>query len=450
MALDEVRELREKTGAGLLDCQKALGEAAGDVEKAIRILRERGLAKAARKATRAATDGAIGAYIHPPGKIGVLIEVNCETDFVAKTPEFQQLVKDLAMQVAASSPRYVSREEVPAAELEAEREIYRKQALQSGKPEKVIGRIVEGQVERFYKDVCLLEQPFLKQPERTVKEIVQEAIVRFGVNVTVRRFARFGLGETATKESPAGGAPGTSGATRYRRVLLKFSGEALAGPAGYGIDPGVLAAFAAELKDVHALGCELALVIGGGNIFRGLAASARGVDRATGDYMGMLATIINALALQDALEKLGVTTRVLSAIEMQQVAEPYIRRRATRHLEKGRVVIFAAGTGNPFFTTDTAASLRAMEIGAEVIFKATRVDGVFDADPLKHPGAIRFEELTYIEVLSRQLQVMDATAISLCMDNGLPILVFNMMQPGNIKKAVTGARIGRLVHGGRT
>jgi len=191
MALDEVRELREKTGAGLLDCQKALGEAAGDVEKAIRILRERGLAKAARKATRAATDGAIGAYIHPPGKIGVLIEVNCETDFVAKTPEFQQLVKDLAMQVAASSPRYLSREEVPAAELET-----------------VIERIVEGQVERFYKDVCLLEQPFLKQPERTVKEIVQEAIVRFGVNVTVRRFARFGLGETATKESPAGGAPG--------------------------------------------------------------------------------------------------------------------------------------------------------------------------------------------------------------------------------------------------
>src|SRR5438874_1919205 len=352
MALESVKELREKTGAGLLDCQKALGEAAGDVEKAIRLLRERGLAKAAKKATRAATDGAIGAYIHPPGKIGVLIEVNCETDFVAKTAEFQQLVKDLAMQVAATAPRYVRREDVPAAELAAEREIYRT--------------------------------------------------------------------------------------------------EALAGPAGYGIDAGVLAAFAAELKDVHGLGCELALVIGGGNIFRGLAASARGVDRATADYMGMLATIINALALQDALEKLGVPTRVLSAIEMQQVAEPYIRRRATRHLEKGRVVIFAAGTGNPFFTTDTAASLRAMEIGAEVIFKATRVDGVFDADPLKHPGAVRFEELTYIDVLSRQLQVMDATAISLCMDNGLPILVFNMMQPGNIKKAVTGARIGTLVHGGRT
>jgi len=210
-----------------------------------------------------------------------------------------------------------------------------------------------------------------------------------------------------------------------------------------------LGGFARELKEVHALGCELALVIGGGNIFRGLAASERqNVDRATGDYMGMLATVINALALQDALEKLDVPTRVLSAIEMQAVAEPYIRRRATRHLEKGRVVIFAAGTGNPFFTTDTAASLRAMEIGAEVIFKATKVDGVYDADPLKHADARRFEKLTYIDVLTRHLQVMDATAVSLCMDNDLPILVFNLMQPGNIKKAVTGARIGTLVHGG--
>jgi uridylate kinase len=233
-------------------------------------------------------------------------------------------------------------------------------------------------------------------------------------------------------------------------VLLKISGEALAGPAAYGIDPAVLGALAQEVKGVHALGCELALVIGGGNIFRGIAASTRGVDRATADYMGMLATVINALALQDALEKLGVPTRVLSAIEMQQVAEPYIRRRATRHLEKGRVVIFAAGTGNPFFTTDTAASLRAMEIGAEVIFKATKVDGVYDADPLKTPGATRFEELTYIDVLNRQLQVMDATAISLCMDNALPIMVFNMMQPGNVARAVCGARIGTLVHGGRT
>jgi elongation factor Ts len=208
MSLALVKELREKTGAGLLDCQKALGETEGDLEKALRLLRERGLAKAAKKATRAATDGVVGAYIHPGGKIGVLVEVNCETDFVAKTPEFQTLVKDLAMQVAAAAPRYVSRDEVPAAELEGERAIYRAQALKSGKPEKVIDRIIEGQVDRYYKDVCLLEQPFIKQSDRTVEEIVKEAIVRFGVNVEVRRFARFQLGEAANKENLAGGAPG--------------------------------------------------------------------------------------------------------------------------------------------------------------------------------------------------------------------------------------------------
>jgi uridylate kinase len=232
-------------------------------------------------------------------------------------------------------------------------------------------------------------------------------------------------------------------------VLLKMSGEALAGSSGYGIDPGVLASLAAEVRDVYAVGCELALVIGGGNIFRGIAGSARGIDRATGDYMGMLATVINALAFQDALEKLEVPTRVLSAIGMQQVAEPYIRRRATRHLEKGRVVIFAAGTGNPFFTTDTAASLRAMEIGAEVIFKATRVDGVYSADPAKDPTATRYDELTYMDVLRAGLKVMDSTAISLCMDNDLPILVFDLMESGSILRAVAGERIGTLVHGGR-
>jgi len=209
MSLELVRELRERTGAGLLDCQKALGEAAGDADKALRLLRERGLAKAAKKSTRAATDGLVGAYIHPGGKIGVLVEVNCETDFVAKTPEFQQLVKDLGMQIAAAAPRYVSRDEVPSVELEGEREIYRAQARRSGKPENIIDRIVEGQVERFYKDVCLLEQPFIKQSDRTVEEIVKEAIVRFGVNVAVRRFARFQLGETAAKENAAGGASGS-------------------------------------------------------------------------------------------------------------------------------------------------------------------------------------------------------------------------------------------------
>lgn len=235
---------------------------------------------------------------------------------------------------------------------------------------------------------------------------------------------------------------------RYRRVLLKISGEALAGSAGFGISADAVGTFAREIQEVHDLGCELALVVGGGNIFRGLAGSAFGVDRATGDYMGMLATVINSLALQNALEKLGVSTRVQSAIAIQEVAEPYIRRRATRHLEKGRVVIFGAGTGNPYFSTDTAASLRAMEIGAEVILKATKVDGVYDADPAKNPNAVRYSELTYIEVLSRELKVMDSTAISLCMDNALPVIVFNLLEAGNIRKAVLGDPIGTIVHAG--
>jgi len=232
----------------------------------------------------------------------------------------------------------------------------------------------------------------------------------------------------------------------YRRVLLKLSGEALMSRAGYGIDPEVLHAIAAELKEVRALGCELAIVIGGGNIFRGLAGSTHGMDRASADYMGMLATVINALALQDALERAGVMTRVLSAISMQQVAEPYIRRRAVRHLEKGRVVIFAAGTGNPFFTTDTAASLRAVEISARVILKATNVDGIYDADPKTSPGARKFDELSHMDVLSRHLKVMDSTAISLCMDNSIPIIVFDLHATGNIKRVVCGEPIGTIVH----
>jgi uridylate kinase len=231
----------------------------------------------------------------------------------------------------------------------------------------------------------------------------------------------------------------------YRRVVLKLSGEALAGGQGYGIDPLVLQRIAAELREVVALGVQMAVVIGGGNIFRGLAASAGGMDRATADYMGMLATIINALALQDALEKAGLQTRVLSAIEMRAVAEPYIRRRAIRHLEKGRVVIFAAGTGNPFFTTDTAGALRAVEIGAEAIMKATKVDGIYSADPRRDASAQRLARTTYGDVLARRLEVMDATAISLCMENRLPIIVFDLTQSGNIKRIVLGEPVGSVV-----
>jgi len=237
-------------------------------------------------------------------------------------------------------------------------------------------------------------------------------------------------------------------APEYRRILLKLSGEALAGQQGYGIDPDVINGIASEVKEVVDLGVQVALVIGGGNIFRGLAASSRGMDRASADYMGMLATVMNSLAMQDALEKKGAITRVQSAIEMQEVAEPYIRRRAIRHLEKGRVVIFAAGTGNPYFTTDTAASLRAMEIGAQVILKATRVDGVYSADPHKDPTAVKIPQLTYLDVLKRGLQVMDATATSLCMDNNLPIVVFDLTVQGNIKRVVCGEGIGTIVKGG--
>lgn len=233
----------------------------------------------------------------------------------------------------------------------------------------------------------------------------------------------------------------------YKRVLLKLSGESLAGDQGYGIDPATISTIAAQIKEVMDDGIQLALVIGGGNIFRGLAASSKGMDRASADYMGMLATVINSLAMQDALEKLGVSTRVQSAIAMQEVAEPYIRRRAVRHLEKGRVVIFGAGTGNPYFTTDTAASLRAMEINAQVILKGTKVDGVYSADPKKDPNAKRYTELTYIEVLQQGLQVMDATATSLCMDNNLPIIVFDLTTPGNIKKVINGQSIGTIVQG---
>jgi len=233
--------------------------------------------------------------------------------------------------------------------------------------------------------------------------------------------------------------------TRYRRILVKLSGEALLGSEDYGIDPIILKRIAGEIRDLTQMGVQIAVVIGGGNIFRGAGLARAGMDRVTADHMGMLATVINALALQDALEKQGVYTRVQSAIEMKQVAEPFIRRRAIRHLEKGRVVIFAGGTGNPYFSTDTAASLRAMEIKAEAILKATRVDGIYDADPMKVDGAKKFNHITYMDVLKLGLKVMDSTAISLCKDNNLPIIVFNLNQHGNIRRVVLGEKIGSRV-----
>ncbi|TMD19432.1 MAG: UMP kinase [Chloroflexi bacterium] len=235
---------------------------------------------------------------------------------------------------------------------------------------------------------------------------------------------------------------------KYNRVLLKLSGEALGGARDYGIDLEVVRTIAAQIKRVHEMGVQIALVVGGGNIFRGLAASNQGFDRATGDYMGMLATVINALALQDALERTGIPARTMTAIQMPQVAEPYIRRRAVRHLEKGRVVIMAAGTGNPYFTTDTTAALRAVEIEADVILKATRVDGVYTADPKRDPKAVMLPRLDYLEVLNRGIEVMDNTALTLCMDNDVPIVVFNLLTPGNIERVVLGEEIGTLVGAG--
>jgi uridylate kinase len=232
-----------------------------------------------------------------------------------------------------------------------------------------------------------------------------------------------------------------------RRVLLKLSGEALMGPNEYGIDPEVVREIAGQVAEAAGDGIQIAVVVGGGNIFRGLAASARGMDRATGDYMGMLATVMNGLAMQDALEQVSCPTRVMSAIAMNEIAEPYIRRRAVRHLEKGRVVVMVAGTGNPYFTTDTAATLRAVEIHAQVILKATRVDGVYDADPEKHPNAQRYAKINYTELLSNRLEALDATAVSLAMDNEMPIVVFDMTEPGNIARAVRGERIGTLISG---
>jgi len=234
---------------------------------------------------------------------------------------------------------------------------------------------------------------------------------------------------------------------KYKRILLKISGEAMMGDKAYGVDQSTIDFIAKEIKEAVSMGVEIAIVIGGGNIFRGVEASVKGIERASADYMGMLATVINALALQNYLEKYGIPTRVQSAIEMKELAEPYIRRKAMRHLEKGRTVIFAAGTGNPYFTTDTAASLRAMEIGADVILKATKVDGIYSSDPMKDPAAKKYNTVTYIDVLKKGLSIMDSTAVSLCMDNNLPIVVFNLRSKGNIRKIIEGKSIGTLVRG---
>jgi uridylate kinase len=397
------------------------------LEQAIVLLRERNQASAAKKAGREAREGVIASYIHTGGRIGALVEVNCETDFVARTEQFQKLVRDIAMQVVALRPVYPTIA-IPADVIEAG------ELLADESPEQARGhpRKTSTAAREVVREVV---SPSSRSAHaETVGQLSPSPISE---NIRVRRFVRFEPGRSCERRRRA--------AWHGEGRLPPDLAQAPARPAGapYGVDPGFCSS--SGRCGSPALGVEVAIVVGGGNIFRGMAAAAKGMDRATGDYIGMLATAMNALALQDAIEKAGVPTRVMSAIAMNEVAEPYIRRRAQRHLEKGRVVIFAAGTGNPYFTTDTAAALRAVEIGAEVILKATKVDGVYDTDPLKDPSAVRHDHLTYADVLNGRLQVLDATAVSLCMENDLPIIVFDLGGEDSIVRAIRGERIGTFV-----
>ena len=536
-----VKELRDRTGAGMMDCKKALQETAGDIEAAIDAMRKSGVAKAAKKAGRIAAEGTIVIERGAAGSQAVILEVNCETDFVARDENFQKfsrelastlleqgngppesladlplngtearsveearqelvaklgenisirrharvrqsrgrtlgiyvhgirigvivdlstdnpvLAKDLAMHIAAANPLCVDEQDVPRDVLEKEREIQLAHAGQSGKPEHIVEKMVDGRVKKFIKENTLLGQAFVKDPDMSVADLLKTN------NARVNGFTRYEVGEGLEKKADNFAAEvmqqGRSGLgsnrvlpdvpeLRYRRILIKLSGEALMGDAAYGINPATIKRLANEIRELGMNGAEIALVLGAGNFFRGSGLAASGIDRVTADHMGMLATIMNSLALQDALEQLGSYARVMSAIKINEVCEDYIRRRAVRHLEKGRVVIFAAGTGNPFFTTDSAASLRAVEINADLLIKATKVDGVYSADPVRDKSAIRYDVLSYDDVIERKLAVMDTTAIVLCRENNMPLRVLNMMQPGALLRSARGMPEGTLVTG---
>ena len=438
----DVQRLRQGAGVGMMDAKKALVEADGDMDRAHDLLRERGLAKAAKRAGRDAGEGTIGNYLHHQSGhpvMGVLVELACETDFVAKSPEFNEVANDIALHVSWAAPRWIAREEVPEDVLAHERDLIARAARAEGKPDRIIPRIVGGRMEKFYTENVLSDQVFVNSQkfEGTVGEMVTGLAAKMGENVKVCRVARVAVGERGLVM------------TATRRVLLKLSGEAFCErEGGFGIDPSRVADFAAEISRARKDGAEISVVVGGGNFFRGTALAARGLDPATADYMGMLATVMNGLALRDALEKCGTTTRVMSAITMRQVSEPYIRLRAVRHLEKGRVVVFVAGTGNPFFTTDTTAALRAIETGAGVLLKASKVDGVYSADPNLDSSARLLESASYMHVIAEELKVMDMTAITLCREHELPIVVFDMTKPGNVYRALMGEPLGTRVSRG--
>ncbi len=382
-----VKELRERTGAGFMDCKRALTEADGDLDKATALLRERGLAAAAKKAGRDAREGLVSSYIHTGGRVGVLIEVNCETDFVARTDEFQKLVRDLAIQVAGLAPLYVDQESIPADGSRRRRPSSLADESVQKKPENIRPQIVDGQLKKWYAQVVLLEQPFRdeEQTRRRAHHRAHRHDRREHPRPPVHPLRARG-GAVSDARRGARPRPGRSSDGAIKRILLKLSGEALLGDRAVRRRPGVLRLHRRPGRDVHGSASRSASSSAAATSSAAWPPRREGMDRATGDYIGMLATVMNGLALQDALEQAGVPTRVMTAIAMNEVAEPYIRRRAIRHLEKGRVAIFVAGTGNPYFTTDTAAALRAVEINAEVLLKATKVDGVYDRDPMTNPG----------------------------------------------------------------
>ena len=418
------------------------------------------------------------------GKIGVLVAL----ESAAASEILLTLGKQIAMHVAAAHPLALRADDLPAELIERERSIALEKAKESGKPQNIVDKMVEGGLAKFRKENALLTQLFVIDNKTPIAEVVAAAANEAGTAITwpasfasrsakasrrrkaispprwprpreqqartgrLNGLSSWQRGGSAIKAGPPllHLKDNSSNMTRprFNRILLKLSGEALMGQGQFGIDPDAVAGLAGEIANAKGQGHELCLVVGGGNIFRGMAAAAKGFDRATADYMGMLATVMNALALQMALEKIGVDTRVLSAIPMSSVSEPYIRRRALRHLEKGRIVLFAAGTGNPYFTTDTAAALRAAEMGCDALFKGTSVDGVYTADPKQVADATRYDTLTYNKVLGDDLKVMDAAAVALCRDNNIPIVVFNIRQPGNLAEVIEGRGTATIVQDG--
>ena len=432
---------------GFMDCKRALDEADGDLEKAtVAPARARACAAAAKKAGRDAREGLVSSYIHTGGRVGVLIEVNCETDFVARTDEFQKLVRDLAVQVAGLAPLYVDADRIPADDLEAKQaELLADEATQK-KPENIRAQIVEGQLKKWYSQVCLLRPAVPRRgadrPRADHRADRHDRREHPRPPVHPLRARGGAVTEAATTAAPDGrrrcaiGGSCSSCPARRCSATASTASTRRSARSSPGRSPRSTASASRSASSSAAATSSAAW-----------PPRRAGMDRATGDYIGMLATVMNGLALQDALERAGVPTRVMTAIAMNEVAEPYIRRRAIRHLEKGRVAIFVAGTGNPYFTTDTAAALRAVEIGAEVLLKATKVDGVYDADPMAHPDAQRYAQLDYADLLRDQLKVLDATAVSLCMENDLPIVVFDLNQPDNITRVAAGEPVGTLISG---